>query len=108
MTQKKQMQSLDLSGLPEPLRKKVQEQLDRMSPEMQQQFLEKSRPMLNRAMDAAKSFAHDNDPNHKLTNRPKPQGHYNATIQPGDRGSNAIIKLIAFVMLVMLVYSMFD
>ena len=108
MTQKNPMQSLDLSGLPEALRNKVQQQLDRMTPEMQQQFLEKSRPMLNRAMDAAKTFAHDNDPNHKLTSRPKPSGHYNGTIQPGDGGSNAVIKLIAFVIFVVLVYSLFD
>jgi hypothetical protein len=108
MSKTKPLESLDLSGLPEVLRKKVQEQLNRMTPEMQQEFLKKSRPMLNRAMDAAKTFAHDNDPDHKLTNRPTPRGHYNGTIQPGDRGSNAVIKLIAFVIFVMLVYSMFD
>ena len=108
MSQKNRLESIDLSLLPEPLRKKVQDQLNRMTPEMQQEFLKKSRPMLNRAMDAAKTFAHDNDPEHKLTSRPKPRGHYNGTIQPGDSGSNAVIKLIAFVIFVMLVYSLFD
>ena len=108
MTQKNPMQSLDLSGLPEVLRKKVQEQLDRMSPEMQQQFLEKSRPMLNRAMDAANVLQKKGVEAVHQSHRVQPRGHYNATIQPGDRGSNTIIKLIAFVIFVMLVYSMFE
>lgn len=108
MSKTNPVESLDLSGLPDVLRKKVQEQLNRMSPEMQQEFLKKSRPMLNRAMDAAKTIAHDNDPNHKLTNRPKPQGHFNGTIQPGDANSNQILKLVAFVVAVMLVYNIFE
>ena len=108
MSQKNPMQNLDLSGLPDVLRKKVQEQLDRMSPEMQQQFLEKSRPMLNRAMDAAKSVEKKGTEAVYQLHRMQPRGHYNATIQRGDSGSNTIIKLIAFVIFVMLVYSMFE
>lgn len=108
MSQKNPMQSLDLSGLPEALRKKVQDQLDRMSPEMQQQFLEKSRPMLNRAMDAAKTYAHDHDKTHQLTNRTKPYSHYNATIQPGDRGSNLLFKVLALIAVVVISYYLLD
>jgi len=108
MSQKNPMQSLDLSGLPEVLRKKVQEQLDRMSPEMQQQFLEKSRPMLNRAMDAAKSVEKKGTEAVYQLHRMQPRGHYNATIQPGDRGSNQILKLVGFIVFVALVYSLFE
>lgn len=104
MSQKNPLESLDLSGLPDALRKKVQEQLNRMSPEMQQEFLRKSRPMLNRAMDAAKTIAHDNDPTHKLTNRLTPYSHYNATIQPGDRGSNFIFKILFLITIALIAY----
>jgi hypothetical protein len=105
MSQTNPVESLDLSGLPEVLRKKVQEQLNRMSPEMQQEFLKKSRPMLNRALDAAKSGENKGTEVARQIQRLKPQGHYNATIQPGDGGSNQILKLIAFIVAVLLVYS---
>lgn len=108
MSQTNPVESLDLSGLPDVLRKKVQEQLNRMSPEMQQEFLKKSRPMLNRAMDAAKTIAHDNDPHHKLTNRPKPHGHYNGTIQPGDSGGFTLLRWAGFALLIAAVYQMFE
>ena len=104
MSQKNSLESLDLSGLPDALRKKVQEQLNRMSPEMQQEFLKKSRPMLNRAMDAAKSIAHDNDPTHKLTNRITPYSHYNATIQPGGSGSSYIFKILLLITIALIAY----
>lgn len=108
MSQTNPVESLDLSGLPDVLRKKVQEQLNRMSPEMQQEFLKKSRPMLNRAMDAAKTIAHDNDPHHKLTNRPKPEGHFNATIQPGDSGGFTLLRWVGFALLAAAVYQFFE
>lgn len=108
MSQRNPLESLDLSGLPDALRKKVQEQLNRMSPEMQQEFLKKSRPMLNRAMDAEKTTAHDNDPTHKLTSRPKPYSHYNETIQPGDSGSNFIFKIILLITVALIAYQFLD
>lgn len=108
MSQTNPIESLDLSGLPDVLRKKVQEQLNRMSPEMQQEFLKKSRPMLNRAMDAAKTIAHDTDPAHKLTSRPKPYSHYNATIQPGDSGSNFIFKILLLITVAVIAYQLLD
>lgn len=94
MSQHNPVESIDLSGLPDLLRKKVEQQLARMSPEMQQEFLKKSRPMLNRAMDSAKTAEKTGSEVVRQINRLKPQGHYNATIQPGDRGSNLIFKAL--------------
>jgi len=108
MSQKNALESLDLSGLPEVLRKKVQDQLNRMSPEMQQEFLKKSRPMLNRAMDTAKNVEKKGIEAIHQSHRPQPRGHYNATIQPGDSGSNQFLKLVAFVVAAMLIYSIFE
>jgi hypothetical protein len=107
MSQKNPLESLDLSGLPEALRKKVQEQLNRMSPEMQQEFLKKSRPMLNRAMDAAKNVEHKGSEVARQIERMRPQGHYNQTIQPGDRGSNAILRFVGLVVVLAFVYYFF-
>src|SRR5688572_15430665 len=108
MSQKNQMQSLDLSGLPEVLRKKVQEQLDRMSPEMQQQFLEKSRPMLNRAMDAAKNVEKRGIEAVHQSHRVQPHGHYNSTIRPGDSGGFALLRWTGFILLLVGVYKLFE
>ncbi|HNV85000.1 MAG TPA: hypothetical protein PLF92_12735 [Arenimonas sp.] len=107
MSQKNPMESLDLSGLPEALRKKVQDQLNRMSPEMQQEFLKKSRPMLNRAMDAANNIERKGIEAVHQSHRIKPSGHYNATIQPGDGGSNQILKFVAFLVIAAIVYDFF-
>jgi len=107
MSQRNPVESLDLSGLPEALRKKVQEQLDRMSPEMQQEFLKKSRPMLNRAMDAAKTVEKKGVEATQLINRIKPHSHYNATIQPGDSGGFAVLRWMAYALLACGVYQIF-
>lgn len=107
MSQRNPVESLDLSGLPEVLRKKVQDQLDRMSPEMQQEFLKKSRPMLNRAMDAAKTVERKSTDAAKLINRIKPHSHYNATIQPGDSGGFTLLRWLAYALLACGVYWMF-
>ena len=108
MSQRNALESLDLSGLPAVLRTKVQEQLNRMSPEMQQEFLKKSRPMLNRAMDTAKNVEKSGIEAVRQANRLRPQGHYNATIQPGDSGSGQFLKLIAVVIAVAAVYTIFE
>ncbi len=108
MSQRNALESLDLSGLPAVLRTKVQEQLNRMSPEMQQEFLKKSRPMLNRAMDTAKNVEKSGIEAVRQANRLRPQGHYNATIQPGDSGSGQFLKLIAVVIAVAAVYNIFE
>jgi len=106
MSQQNPLQSIDLSGLPEVLRKKVQEQLARMTPEMQQEFLKKSRPMLNRAMETAKDTESKGIEAVRQINRMKPQGHYNATIQPGDEGSNMLFKLGLLIVVGVLVYDL--
>ena len=108
MSQKNVLESLDLSGLPEVLRKKVQEQLDRMSPEMQQEFLKKSRPMLNRAMDTANNVQRKVTEGVQQSHRVKPSGHYNATIQPGDRGGFAMLRFAAFILLIVGAYQIFN
>lgn len=108
MSQKNILESLDLSGLPEVLRKKVQEQLDRMSPEMQQEFLKKSRPMLNRAMDTAKNVEKKGIEAVNQSHRMQPRGHYNTTIQPGDRGGFALLRFAAFILLIVGVYQIFN
>ncbi|MEO8001144.1 MAG: hypothetical protein ABI644_04665 [Arenimonas sp.] len=108
MSQKNALESLDLSGLPEIMRKKVQEQLNRMSPEMQQEFLKKSRPMLNRAMDTAKNVEKQGIEAVRQSHRVQPRGHYNATVQPGDSGSNQFLKLLAFIVVATIVYSIFE
>ncbi len=108
MSQRNALESLDLSGLPAVLRTKVQEQLNRMSPEMQQEFLKKSRPMLNRAMDTAKNVEKSGIEAVRQANRLRPQGHYNATIQPGDSGSGQFLKLIAVVVAVAAIYNIFE
>ncbi len=108
MSQKNVLESLDLSGLPEVLRKKVQEQLDRMSPEMQQEFLKKSRPMLNRAMDAAKNVEKKGIEAVHQSHRVQPHGHYNSTIRPGDSGGFALLRWTGFILLILGVYKMFN
>jgi len=108
MSQQNPLQSIDLSGLPEVLRKKVQEQLARMSPEMQQEFLKKSRPMLNRAMDTARNVEKTGIEAVRQANRLRPQGHFNATVQPGDSGSGQFLKLIALIVAVAAIYNIFE
>ncbi len=74
----------DLSKLPEPLRSKLQAQLDRLSPEMRQQLLERGSPILQKAIDRAK------DASTPVTRaqavRPvSVHGQYSRTVMPGDR-----------------------
>ena len=107
MPQKNPLESIDLSGLPDMLREKVQEQLNRMSPEMQQEFLKKSRPMLNRAMDATKNVENKGGEVARQIERMRPQGHYNQTIQPGDSGSNAILRFVGLIVVLAFVYYFF-
>ena len=68
---------LDLSKLPEPIRSKLQAQLDKLPPEMRRQLLERGSPLLDRAIERAKQ-APASLPRHG-------DGRYSATVQPGDR-----------------------
>ena len=108
MSQRNALESIDLSALPAVLRAKVQEQLNRMSPEMQQEFLKKSRPMLNRAMDTAKNVENSGIEAVRQANRLKPQGHYNSTVQPGDSSSGQFLKLIGLIIAAAAIYTIFQ
>ncbi len=88
----------DLSKLPEPLRSKLQAQLDRLSPELREKFAERGSPILQKAIDRAKDAstpiaraqqARASWPRHG-------DGRYSATVQPGDR-VNVSLTMIAMV-----------
>lgn len=68
---------LDLSKLPEPIRAKLQAQLDRLPPDARQQLLDQATPLLNRALEHAKS--------QPLAAPMHSTGQYSRTVQPGDR-----------------------
>ncbi|HMB56734.1 MAG TPA: hypothetical protein VKM35_05955 [Arenimonas sp.] len=72
---------LDISKLPEPMRQKLQAQLDKLPPEMRAELLEKGSPILDRALDKIGQHASTNI---KAPTHPN-LGHYNGTVQPGDR-----------------------
>jgi hypothetical protein len=67
----------DLSKLPEPLRSKLQERLNRLSPEMRQQLLERGSSILDKGLERARQTP-ASLPRHG-------DGRYSATVQPGDR-----------------------
>ena len=83
---------IDLSGVPEPLRRKIQAQLEKMPPQVREQLQARSGPSL----DAATA----RPPQSK---RPSPappgnySGHYNNTVRAGDRIEFSAGKLILFV-----------
>jgi hypothetical protein len=79
---------IDLSNLPEPLRKKLQAQLDRLPPEMQKELLAKGSPILDKAVE---SVSH-----HPRVLPLNYTGHYNQTVQPGDRLQLTIGRVLMF------------
>ena len=92
---------IDLSGLPEPLRKKIQSQLARLPPEMQQELLAKGSPILDKAIERASQGAAS------VTGAKRAwentgilpsgySGHYNNTIRPGDRMQLTIGRVLMF------------
>lgn len=104
---------IDLSQLPPQVRQQVEQMLAKMPAEMRKQVLES--PMLRKIVErvekelrsanapqrveaakaVAKKAAHAA---HAIAQRPPPRGHYNATIQPGDR-----VSLQRWVILLMVV-----
>ena len=80
--------TLDLSNLPEPVRKRLQAQLDKLPPEMQKELLAKGPPIVEKAIERV---AHT----HAVI--PHYSGHYNNTIQPGDRLHLTIGRVLLFV-----------
>jgi hypothetical protein len=110
MSQKHSLEQFDLSGLPAALRQKIQEQLNRLPPEKQREFLEKAKPMLNRAMYAVKEADNTGDNLRAAFQkaRMEPHGHYNQTIRPGDNASNTLLKWAIPVIIAAIVYTLFD
>ena len=98
-------QPIDLSSVPEPLRSKLQAQLQRLPPEMQKELLARGSPLLDKAMErAAQAGGKVTHVAGKATqvvgtaaDAGKPRswqnagvlpgdyhGHYNNTVRPGD------------------------
>ena len=83
---------IDLSGVPEPLRRKIQAQLEKMPPQMREQLLARSGTLI----DAATTHS-------APLQRPGPvlpgnySGHYNNTVQAGDRIELSVGKLLLIV-----------
>jgi hypothetical protein len=77
---------IDLSNLPEPLRKKLQAQLDKLPPEMQKDLLAKGSTILDKATERV----------HQTPVIPHYSGHYNKTVQPGDRLHMTIGRILLF------------
>ena len=67
---------IDLASLPEPLRIKLQAQLDKLPPELRKELLERGSPMLDRAIERARQ---------KPAQPANYGGHFNQTVQQGDR-----------------------
>lgn len=67
---------IDLASLPEPLRIKLQAQLDKLPPELRKELLERGSPILDRAIERARQ---------KPAQPANYGGHFNQTVQQGDR-----------------------
>ena len=93
---------IDLSQLPPQVRQQVEQMLAKLPPEMRKQVIES--PMLKKLVDRAeKELRNANLPQRieaaksaatqtarttaTIAQRMAPRGHYNSTIQPGDRVS---------------------
>jgi FKBP-type peptidyl-prolyl cis-trans isomerase len=116
MSQKYGLDKIDLSGLPDALRQKVQAQLNQMTPEKQKEFLQKAQPMLNRAKDAlkqadtrsmttaAKQVGTESLKDMLEKARLTPHGHFNQTIRPGDRNSFSLTQILVVGLVSYLIY----
>jgi hypothetical protein len=109
MLQRHGSQKIDLSGLPDALRLKIQAQLNQMTPEKQQEFLAKASPMLARAINVAQETPPQaqagSNLRHELEKmRLTPHGHFNQTIRPGDRNSFSILRILGFGVVAYFVY----
>jgi hypothetical protein len=109
MSQRHGTQKIDLSGLPDALRLKIQAQLNQMTPEKQQEFLAKASPMLARAMNVAQENMKPVQGGSNLRSelekiRLAPHGHFNQTIRPGDRNSFPILRFLGFGLVAYVIY----
>jgi hypothetical protein len=91
---------IDLSNLPEPLRQKLQAQLQRLPPEMQKELLARGSPVLDKIIDRAAQDAGSGTPDRAWQNAGvlpgNYSGHYNKTVQPGDRIQFTIGRVLLF------------
>ena len=100
---KKSGKAIDLSSLPGPLRQKLQAQLQKLPPEMQQELLARGSPLLDKAV--ARATQHSVGGAETAGNRVwqnagvlpgSYSGHYNNTVQPGDRMQFTIGRVLMF------------
>jgi len=108
---------IDLASLPEPLRSKLQAQLQRLPPQMQQELLARGSPLLDKAIEragqaggkAAQVIGNATQVIGTAADPTKPRswqntgvlpgdyhGHYNNTIRPGDSMQLTIGRLLMF------------
>ena len=120
---------IDLSELPEPLRRKLQERLDRLPaglrakllaslgkvpPQMLDDLLERGSPMLDRLLDRLEQQLPAASSPETIASSPTrrsaasvskaPVGHFNATVQRGDRQSWPLAAIVLVGGLVLLLY----
>jgi hypothetical protein len=98
---KKAGKPIDLSSLPEPLRQKLQAQLQRLPPEMQKELLARGSPIVNKAIERVEQGVESGLPARKVWQNTSVlpgnySGHYNNTIQPGDRMQFTIGRFLLF------------
>lgn len=106
----------DLSSLPPGLRSKLQAQLDRLPSELRDnlhaqlarvppdqlaRFVERSSPLLDKALAKVEQVQSGMSPRHDSKTRFATTGHYNSTVQPGDRPG--LVGKILFVLAVIAV-----
>ena len=99
---------IDLSSLPEPLRQTLQAQLQRLPPEMQKELLAKGSPILDKAIERASQKVPGATADRVWQNAGvlpgNYSGHYNKTIQPGDRIQFTIGRVAMFFLAAGLLY----
>jgi len=78
-------QGFDLSKLPEPLRSKLQDRLNKLSPEMRQQMLDRGSPILEKVIDRVRDASTPVTRAQAAARPVSMQGHYSRTVMPGDR-----------------------
>ncbi|MFY2763558.1 hypothetical protein [Arenimonas sp. MALMAid1274] len=113
--------ALDLSNLPEEIRGRVEMALMKLPPDQRQQFLKHGSPLLNRMINKIEQSAgtrpgagqhtgrggppplpsrietptRGETPSRPVTiARQAPSGHYNQTIQPGDRAGFGLLWVV--------------
>lgn len=104
---------IDLSSLPPTIRARVEQALARLPAEQRQLFEEQGSPLLQKLVARMSQTAgnHAAPPplptreavttaaKHIVATRIAPKGHYNQTIQPGDRGQG-LVRLVVLALVI--------